>query len=327
MALTNFPNGLSSFGVPVLGGINGIPLTGTWWFCDYVNGSDGNEGTSPEFPLKTLAAAYAKTVSGKNDVVVMIGDGSTTGTQRLSASLTWANNATHLIGVTAPAAISQRARISHLTTATTNINPLMTVSGSGCLFANFSFFQGIGQAATDEDLIDVTGDRNCFQNIHFGGMGHTNGATRSGSYIIGLNGGDENLFERCTIGLDTVARTQANANVKLVAASQRNMFLDCLFNMYPTAATPLFVNANLSGGLNGSSMWFKRCTFAALLGATGGTQPSVTATVAADINGDVYFDNSSTVAAKWVAATARAHVTGPAANGFSGGVFANAADA
>ena len=51
MGLTNFPNGISSFGVPVLGGILGIPFTGTYWFVDPVNGLDGNAGTSPQTAL------------------------------------------------------------------------------------------------------------------------------------------------------------------------------------------------------------------------------------------------------------------------------------
>ena len=64
MALTNFPNGVSSFGVPMIGGIGGIPLTGTWYFVNPAAGSDGNEGTSPESPFATIYQAYNKCVAG-----------------------------------------------------------------------------------------------------------------------------------------------------------------------------------------------------------------------------------------------------------------------
>lgn len=329
MTLTNFPNGVSSFGVPMVGGIGGIPLTGTWWFCDYVNGSDGNEGTSAESPLKTIGEAHTRAVAGNNDVVVMIGNGSTTATQRLSSTLTWSKNATHLIGVTAPSRVFQRSRIAPLTTATTNINPLMTVSASGCIFSNFSFFQGIGQSATDEKLISITGDRNFFGDIHFEGMGATAGAARAGSWIISLDGGDENLFSHCAIGGDTIARSAANASVVITSASQRNSFEDCVFLMYPTANSPLFLDASLSGGLNGSTMWFRRCSFMGLLSASGGTQPAVTCTASSSLNGNIYFDQCTTVAAKWAAATAVVRVMGyatAATTGFNAGVFTPAAD-
>lgn len=179
-------SGLEVAGVSTMG-MGGAPFfTGNWYFVDAVHGSDGNTGAA-DSPLATLTQAYSKTVSGNNDVVVIVGDGATTGTQRLSATLTWANNATHLIGMTAPVMQAQRARIAPVTTATTNINPLMTVSGSGCYFGNFSFFQGIGQASTDEQLIVVSGSRNCFWNVDFGGIGATAGAARAGSYVIGLD--------------------------------------------------------------------------------------------------------------------------------------------
>lgn len=332
MAYTNFPNGLTSFGVPLVGGVGSIPLTGKWWFCDYANGNDGNadagsDGAPPDTPLKTIDRAHDLAVAGRNDVVVIMGDGSTTASQRLTETLTWSKAATHLVGMTAPSMFAQRARITTLTTATTNITPLMTVSASGCIFSNFSFFQGVGQASTDEKLINISGSRNYFGNVQFGGMGHANGAARAGSYVIGFTGGSENLFEGCAVGLETIARSAANASVKIVSASQRNIFQDCVFQMYPTAATPLYVDASLSAGLNGSTMIFRNCSFQALMGAGGSTQPSVTCTVAADVNGTIYFDRCTTMAAKYAAATALVKVAGfPGSDGFDGGVFASAAD-
>ena len=150
MTYTNFPNGATSFGIPLVGGIGGIPFTGNWYFVDAAAGSDGNEGTV-DAPLQTIARAYALCTDGNNDVVALIGapltSAPTTGTFRLSATLTWAKSATHMIGITAPTRVGQRARIAPLTTATTNINPLFSVTAQGCVFANFSFFQGMVRLA------------------------------------------------------------------------------------------------------------------------------------------------------------------------------------
>jgi hypothetical protein len=321
MALTNFPNGITSFGVPVLGNIGGIPLTGTYYFVNPATGSDAYDGTSPETPFATLPAAYNATTAGNNDVIVLIGDGSTAGTARLTSTLTWAKNATHLIGVTAPTMISQRARISHSTTATTNFK-LMNVTASGCIFSNFSLFQGVGQASTDEQLIDIAGDRNYFGNVQFGGMGAANGAGRAGSYSVYLNDGDENTFDGCTFGLDTISRSAANASVKFAGQSQRNVFQNCLFPMYATATSPWFIDANSVGSIDRFQL-FKGCSFI----NTG------TSTVAAVVNfnasqgGTIVLDNCTVAgASKWTAsATGTVVVSGPVPNGATSGVAVTAA--
>lgn len=298
-------------------------MTGNFFFCDYANGSDGNTGGAAD-PLKTLSRAHDLATAGNNDVIFIIGDGSTTATQRLEETLTWSKNATHLVGITAPTMISQRARISTLTTQTTNINPLMTVSAAGCIFANFSFFQGVGEAATDEKLIDITGDRNYFWNIHFGGMGHANGAARAGSYVILLNDGDENTFDGCTIGLDTITRSAANANVKFTSQCQRNIFRNCLFPMMTSAATPIYIDANASGSIDRFNL-FRECIFH---NAVNSTSTAITAVVAfhASQGGTIFIDNCSSVGANdWTASdTATVKITGPVPNGDTSGMAANA---
>lgn len=322
MALTNFPNGITSFGVPVLGSVGGLPMTGTYFFVNPAVGSDAYDGLSPQTPFSTLTAAYNAAVAGNNDVIVLIGDGSTTGTARLTSTLTWAKNATHLIGVTAPTMISQRARISTTTTQATNINPLMTISASGCIFANFSLFQGVGQASTDEKLMDITGDRNYFYNVQFGGMGAANGAARAGSYCVYLNDGDENTFDTCTFGLDTISRSAANASVKFAGQSQRNVFQNCLFPMYATATSPWFIDANSVGSIDRFQL-FKGCTFL----NTGTSTLAGVVSFNASQGGKIVFDNCTvTGAAVWTAsATATVIVSGPVPNGATSGVAVTAA--
>jgi len=304
---------------------NSLQWPGDIAYIDPANGSDGNGG-SVNAPLASLDKFLAGAVAGNNDIAVLIGDGSTAATARESATLAWSKNATHLIGLCAPSMDAQRARISTATGATTNLAPLMTLSANGCFFQNFSFFQGVGQTSTAECLLDISGSRNYFYNVAFGGMGSANGAGQSGSYCIKfLSGGGENLFEHCSIGLETEPRSTTNTSIWLAASAQRNQFRDCEFEAYATSTGMLYVKVD-AGALNGSTLKFTRCAFRNLKSATSGAQPAVTASVSSTANGDVYFDQCSTVAAKWAAAATNVHVTGPAANGFSGGVFANAAD-
>ena len=77
MPYTNFTNGVTSFGVPLIGSGN-IPVTnGNYYFvCNATtaNGSDGNPGTSANAPLATLAAAIAKcsTDAIGDDVIIIL---------------------------------------------------------------------------------------------------------------------------------------------------------------------------------------------------------------------------------------------------------------
>lgn len=74
MPLTNFPNGVSSFGIPVVGaGPLSIPTQyGTVWFVDTTLGSDGNQGTDPTQPLKTIAQALTKAGDGTGDTIYVM---------------------------------------------------------------------------------------------------------------------------------------------------------------------------------------------------------------------------------------------------------------
>jgi hypothetical protein len=322
-----------SAGVPVLGSFNGIPLTGSWFFVDYQYGSDGNGvasgrtasggtvgGAPPNAPMKTLAAAHNLCLAGNNDVVVLMSDGTTASTQRQTTTLSWTKNATHLLGMSAPCMEGQRARISTASGATTNLNPLVSISASDCIFANFSMFQGVGQASTDEQLINITGLRNYFGNVQFGGMGNAVGAGRAGSYIILLDGAEENLFEHCSVGLETIQRSAANASVKVRNGAHRNNFRNCDFPMAASATSPLFLDVNATNALNGGSMRFRDCTFSSLLNISSAATPAVVAVVASDANGTVYFSNCAAVATNWAANGTLVQVSNSAVSSPDGGL-------
>jgi len=72
MSLTKFPQGVSSFGVPVIGSAGQIPPSkGTYYFVDSVNGSNGNDGLSFDKAFATVVYAITKTVVSNGDVIVM----------------------------------------------------------------------------------------------------------------------------------------------------------------------------------------------------------------------------------------------------------------
>jgi hypothetical protein len=57
MGYTNFPHGITSMGVPILG--SGQDVSGKTWFVDGNMGNDGNTGDSWDRPFLTLAKAFA----------------------------------------------------------------------------------------------------------------------------------------------------------------------------------------------------------------------------------------------------------------------------
>lgn len=70
MGLTNFPNGVSSFGIPVLGSMP-VSAYGRYWFVDAKTGSDGNRGNNRDRPFLTMSKALSVIDSG--DVIFVRG--------------------------------------------------------------------------------------------------------------------------------------------------------------------------------------------------------------------------------------------------------------
>lgn len=99
--LTNFPNGLSSFGSPVIGGPFNIPYSAMGAqhsqvvFVDVDSGSDGNAGDDPSIPVATIARAQALVDSGVGAMIYIA-----TGSYEENIVIT--KDYIHLIGSKAP---------------------------------------------------------------------------------------------------------------------------------------------------------------------------------------------------------------------------------
>jgi hypothetical protein len=164
MGLTNFPNGITSMGAPVLG--NGIPATeGSVYFVDYGNGSDGvsAKANSITHAWKTLDKANDAVTTNKNDVICLVGNS----THTLTEMLTVSKNRVHFVGLDANARMyGQNAKVS----------------------------LGVTTAATDIAAMQNTGVRNSFRNIKF-----MNSNTKDESLYCVAEGGEYTVYQNCEL--------------------------------------------------------------------------------------------------------------------------------
>lgn len=291
-----------AFDAHLLGSLGVIPGSRGYqvFVVDPRTGDDGQPGTF-QFPMRTLEEAYDRCVSGRGDTVVLMGgprdDGSTGMTTRLTTSLTWSKDYTHLVGMAAPTMVSQRSRITGPSTGGT-FAPLITWSADGCIVKNIQIFDDY---TVDPVAVLLTGQRNYFENVHFAGMGAATGGDDAAAASLKISGGSENTFKGCMFGIDTVARSTTNGEVELVSAATRNIFHDCFFSSIADNAGHLWVKIDGSGDID-RYVWFKNCFFYNAVESTGTTM-----TQGMDVHntcgGMVILENCSMIGATdWAAA-------------------------
>lgn len=239
--------------VDYITGAGAIPTTqGKKVYLDPNKGSDGNSGLAPTDAKKTITAAYNMLTANMNDTLYYLAGSSSI---TLTATLTWAKNYTHFVGVVAPTNVAQRAR---LFVGTNVFTPMINVTATGCRFENIYNFHGVADA-TALIAFQVTGGRNYFKNCHMAGIGNTT-QDAAGAASLSLNGAEECLFEGCTIGIDTIGRgSAANSELLLTGGALRCTFRNCTFLTYADADTHQFIIKDASG----IDRWilFDRCKF------------------------------------------------------------------
>ena len=310
MGITHL-SGLEVAGVPTMG-MSGLPLTiGDVYFVDYVNGSDGNSGAA-DAPIKTLYQAQNLMTAGQNDVAVLVGDGSTAATQRLSVAnaqtidptattgtLVWAKAACHIVGMAAPTQVGQRARIAPPTgtyTATTfNASTFVSVTAQGCIFSNISTFPGFSTGSATMVGWKDTGGRNCYNNCNLAGFADTASAQGTGARALLISGTTgENTFNNCVIGLDTVTRTVANAALEFAAGTPRNIFNDCVFPLLTSSATTLSILITGASAIDRYQI-FNRCQFINSMSSGGTAQTAIVSMTSASPGGLLLMDRCTLI--------------------------------
>jgi hypothetical protein len=232
------------------------------------SGTSGGSGKLND-PVSTYTRALALASADKNDIIIAYAeDNSASGTTvYLSSALDLNKDGIHIIGANSGGVVGQRSRIAQLSTAT-GVSPLVTWSGNNGSMSGIHIFHGVDDA-TSKICMAVTGDRNRFTRCHFAGIGH---ATMDVATACSLNiQGDENLFEDCTIGLDTIARgTAATYEVLFSGGATRNIFRRCRFISYAEDAG----FASIARSTSGTDRWnlFEDCVFINMpTGDAGGT--------------------------------------------------------
>jgi hypothetical protein len=237
--------------------VGGRFTNGKTYFVKPSSGSDSNNGRSPTKALKTLLQAKTKATADHNDVVYMVSESNTAAstTDYQSVALDWSKDGVALIGINGGQRLSQRSRIAQLSTAT-NVDDLFTVSANNCLISGIEVFHGVNNAASTGAVL-VSGSRNHFYNCHLAGIGHATQDT-AGNYSLRVTG-SENLFEDCTIGLDTISRATATYEMYFDGGATRNIFRRCRIITYAGHNTMTF----LTVPANGLDRWnlFEDCIF------------------------------------------------------------------
>ncbi len=249
---------MSLFPAPLKPGIFGIPggRYSKVYVVDPVNGDDDNLGTSFERPLKTLEEGYSRCTDARHDTVLFV-SGATA--DNPAASITWSKNYTHLIGLSSDVyGLGQRCRVVAL--AATDLDSVITFSGSGCIVKNMQF-NNEHATGTAEGVALVTGMRNFFENCFF--MAPTSSTAASFSL---KDAGAENVFKRCTIGQYTNARGAASYGLWLhkgVGASVcRSKFVDCEFLSWGATADHCHVRIDADIATVPWMVEFEGCLFA-----------------------------------------------------------------
>lgn len=159
--VTNFPNGVSSFGVPVFGSnLYGQPLTGTVLWVDTVNGVDAGSGNGPNNAFQTLTYALTQLPSSgyeSTSYTIMVLPGSTI-TISSATALTISTANVNIVGV----GVGDERPLFDFTTANT---ATIAVSAAKVGFYNCRFrgsFLSIAAAFTLTTAASFTLDGNLF---------------------------------------------------------------------------------------------------------------------------------------------------------------------
>lgn len=231
-----------------------IGLGGDKYFLDPVNGDDTNDGLAPWNAFATMAVAYAALTDNANDILFIIG-GATANT--LTATLTWAKNYAHCVGLCSSVKEGNRVVID----ASANFTPIVNITGTGCQFANLRFIHD-QDAAGNLVNVSVAGSSNSFYNCEFEGPGHATIAGVAYREVSIAASAVHSTFVSCTFGLATsLAAVATGVEVEILGECFGTYFISCTFIGYSSHIGKVQVKADVNFGAEGNIVIFDDCNF------------------------------------------------------------------
>jgi len=233
-------------------------IPGNIWHVKPSTGLDANEGDRADRPLKTLLEAQSRATANQNDVVLFYPEGVTAAlsSDYQSATLAWAKNMVHLIGVHAGGLYAPRCGIRLASTYVTASN-LFTLSASGCYIANMYMYVGVA-SANPTGCMAMTGSYNHLYRCHMAGMGASTNVIAA-AYSLSMTAAEANFIEECTIGYEQMRGAQVSAEIYINAGTKHNTFSKCLLYTSTSHATN-HVFARVADSFAGF-IDFDRCRF------------------------------------------------------------------
>lgn len=302
MTLTAFPNGVSSFGLPLVGGGGIIPIAQKYFFVCSVTGSNGNEGTDPESPLATIDYAVGLCRASKGDVIIAMPGHVETITAAGSLALDVAG--INLIGVGWG---SLRPTLNF----TTVVGASCLVTAANITMRNFLFTGGLDaltkplhvQAADfalfDSEYRDVTGQATDFllttaaaNRMYVNNFRYRGDSAAGANAGIAIVGGSDIVIDgvyadgNFAVGfIDVRTTATTNLEVRNILARTRNsadvILVDTITGSTGTIGPNLFARlqdnaANFAGAFSGATfVYHNLVSIANLAGEIGGINATI----------------------------------------------------
>ncbi|KKN00473.1 hypothetical protein LCGC14_1137400 [marine sediment metagenome] len=261
MGETNYPNGLTSYGIPLFGDL-GFGTGKVFRLVAAKNESSDAyyklmkaRGANDNDIYATLATGKAALTTDRNDALLMY-----PGAHTVTVAITWSVGNASLMGAHSPSPWSNSTKITFSGSGSA-LSPMLTISGSDNHFRNIHFKDACSHA--DHHIsVQVTGSGNLFEQCWFEGPTNATQGTDTEYRGVLVDGGG-NTFRDCIFGTTAHNTMNGAAQVGWTGSCYRSTFDNCIFFMSTAAVGGRFLNGGVSASDISGPQFFRNCLFSA----------------------------------------------------------------